>query len=234
MPAIEVERKFSSPGGLAGLRRAVEAAGGAAAGTAAFRDTYWDCKRTARLAAQDAWLRLRAPRERPAVWELKAPPAASSSSASVPPDDRRSGGERGVFEETAGVAAVARALAARGMVHVLLPEDVGDCPAAFEAELRKEGLEPFAAFDTERAKFTLADGVAVDADFASFGHCVVELEKMVAEEGEVEAADALLRATGERLGLGALGATGGKLETYLRRHVPSHVEMLVAAGILDP
>ena len=25
-----------------------------------------------------------------------------------------------------------------------------------------------------------------------------------------------------------------KLETYLRRHVPSHVEMLVAAGILDP
>ena len=50
----------------------------------------------------------------------------------------------------------------------------------------------------------------------------------------LEAADAILRATGERLGLEALGATGGKLETYLRRHVPVHVEMLVAAGILDP
>ena len=217
--AVEVERKFAAPpGGLPQLESAVAAAGGRALGSATLSDCYWDTP-DARLARRDVWLR-----SRDSGWELKVPPRGME-------DDRRSGGERGVFLEVEGLQAVVAALQEQGLVEFGAPPPTS---AAFETALRAAGLAAFAEFETQRARFALPNGVAVDADVASFGHSVVELEQMVAGEAEVEAADARIRATAARLGLRPLGGTGGKLETFIRRHRPAHLRALVAAGLLPP
>ena len=218
---LEVERKFSAPpGGLSELERRVAAVGGRALGSATLSDVYWDTP-DARLARRDVWLRARN-----SEWELKIPPPGAG-------DDRRSGGERGVFLEVEGLEAVVASLREGDLV-TLAGARAPTTSAAFEADLRAAGLEAFASFDTDRARFELPNGVRVDADLASFGHSVVELEQMVRSEGEVEEADARIRATATRLGLRPLDGTGGKLETFIRLHRPAHLRALVAAGILPP
>lgn len=216
---VEVERKFAAPpGGLPQLESAVAAAGGRPLGSATLSDCYWDTP-DARLARRDVWLRAR-----DSGWELKVPPRGME-------DDRRSGGERGVFVEVEGLQAVVAALQEQGLVEFITPPPTS---AAFEAALRAAGLAAFAEFETHRARFALPNGVSVDADVASFGHSVVELEQMVTDEAEVEEADARIRATAARLGLLPLGGTGGKLETFIRRHRPAHLRALIAAGLLAP
>jgi hypothetical protein len=111
-------------------------------------------------------------------------------------------------------------------------DDVDAAAALLEECLRAKALEPFATFVTTRAKLRL-DDVSIDADVADFGHAVTELEVMVADEGEVEAAEKEIARVASLLGAEPLdSSTGGKLETFIRRFCPSVLEQLVEAGVL--
>eukprot|EP00967_Tisochrysis_lutea_P117241 scaffold189450_cov32-Tisochrysis_lutea.AAC.2 len=93
-------------------------------------------------------------------------------------------------------------------------------------------------------------GVAIDADEASFGHSVVEVEVMCDSEDQVDsfnpalpsapiyahrvpAAEVRIAQVASAMGLQSLdGGSGGKLETYIRRFCPEVFNNLVEAGIL--
>ena len=222
---IEVERKFSLDVSVDELRARVESCGGREQGNVEFTDTYYDTPGCV-LASSDVWLRARDD-----AWEIKLP---------VPGDERRSGGERSVFREVEGPAATLRELLAV-LDDAPPPENPAsredDDPAAADAALRDameaREVRPFATFSTRRAKFRLDDAV-VDVDAASFGHVVVEVEVLCAAAAEIPAAEAKVRDVARRLGLSPMEHSGGKLETFIRRNRPAHLEALVAAGFLEP
>ena len=231
---IEVERKYSAGDGVDSIARRVADLGGSRIGSVAFTDTYYDTPEHA-LTANDVWLRRRDDR-----WEIKVP---------IPGDARRSGGERSVFREVEGAAGcldelenaleteTRAARRTRGSEKGEARDDLGADEEDEDEKLRRFMAErtvtPFASFATTRAKFSL-DGAAIDVDSASFGHTVVEVEVLCGDAGEVPAAEALVRAVAAKLALTDVGATGGKLETYLRRNCPKHLETLVERGILQP
>ena len=55
--------------------------------------------------------------------------------------------------------------------------------------LAAAALEPFARFGTRRSRLSLGR-CAIDADVATFGHSVVEVEVMCSQRSEVAAAEA--------------------------------------------
>jgi len=232
---IEVERKYGAGDGVEAIARRVADLGGSEIGSVTFTDTYYDTPECA-LTANDVWLRRRDDR-----WEIKVP---------IPGDARRSGGERSVFREVEGAAGclaelrevlAAAPISAEHRKGKSENDEARDDRQGEDADddegLRRfaysRSVAPFASFATTRAKFSL-DGAAIDVDSASFGHTVVEVEVLCGDAGEVPAAEALVRAVAEKLALEDVGATGGKLETYLRRNCPKHLETLVAKGILRP
>lgn len=202
---IEVEAKFEMKD-LGTLRQAVEANGGQALGTKSFVDKYWDTP-DCTLARCDCWLR-----QRDDVWELK-----------VPASDGRSGGERTAFREISGEDAI-------------LHELVAEHPSKFQGRdlaVALAGCVIFAEFTTTRAKFSLG-GCLIDVDTASFGHSVMEIEVMVDDEDDIPAARAKIDAVAALVDAKPLADTGGKLDTYIRRHAPTVLAALVDAGILSP
>ena len=209
-PLIEVEKKFAAPSDHAALEAAVVAEGGTHLGTKSFTDVYYDTAGCS-LTRRDMWLRCR-----DGAWELKLP---------VEEDARRSGGERTVFTEVEGEEAVAKALQS------LLP--VAEAPQTPLAELLASAqVSPFAEFSTSRSKWTMGSA-SIDADVASFGHAVMEIEVMCSSQAEVAAAEAEIARVADLLGAQPLSkGSGGKLETYIRRHCPSVLEQLVEAGVL--
>ena len=54
--------------------------------------------------------------------------------------------------------------------------------------LASVGIAPFGSFSTARSKWRCGD-CAIDADIASFGHAVLELEVMCDDEASVPAAE---------------------------------------------
>ena len=107
--------------------------------------------------------------------------------------------------------------------------------SSLEETLRVAQAKPFAEFSTTRSKWTLG-GCALDADVASFGHAVMEIEALdVPDEAAVAAAEAEIDRVAEMIGAKPLtSALGGKLETYIRRHAPQVLKALVEEGILQP
>ena len=100
--------------------------------------------------------------------------------------------------------------------------------------MRAASVAPFAEFTTTRSKWTLG-GCSLDADVASFGHAVMEIEAMVDNADEVTAAEAEIARVADLVGARPLeSALGGKLETYIRRHCPVVLAALVEEGILQP
>mmetsp|Transcript_3059 Transcript_3059/g.9347 ORF Transcript_3059/g.9347 Transcript_3059/m.9347 type:complete len:149 (-) Transcript_3059:173-619(-) len=143
-------------------------------------------------------------------------------------DSKRSGGERTVFTEVEGEDAVRKELIR------LLPKRLGGGKGtdSLDEMLRDAGLTPFASFETVRTKLRI-HGVAIDADEASFGHSVVEVEVMCDSEDQVPAAEVRIAQVASAMGLQSLdGGSGGKLETYIRRFCPEVFNNLVEAGIL--
>jgi len=99
--------------------------------------------------------------------------------------------------------------------------------------LRDAALAPFADFATTRSKFALG-GCSIDADTASFGHAVMEIEVLCVDASGVEAAEAEIARVADLVGAKPLtSALGGKLETYIRRHAPAVLQALVEEGILS-
>ena len=237
---IEVERQYSAEDGVDVIAARVLALGGSEIGSVSFTDTYYDTPSCA-LTARDVWLR-----KRDDTWELKIP---------ILGDDRRSGGERSVFREVRGASGVSFAL---GEILGFEADDVDESvcdtdtkgdgfqetrggsletagPASdskrLERALTRRNLSPFASFQTFRSKFKLR-GASVDVDAASFGHTVVEVEVLCAHTRDVPKAEELVDSVASALALKDIGATGGKLETYIRRRCPEQLATLVENGIL--
>ena len=83
-----------------------------------------------------------------------------------------------------------------------------------------------------RSKWKLGKA-SIDADIASFGHSVLEIEVMVATAAEVPSAEEEIARVAALLGAAPLsGAMGGKLETYIRQYCPSVLAQLIEAGVL--
>lgn len=211
--AIEVEKKFAA-GDPSALRQQVEASSGKTLGEISFHDEYWDTAECV-LTRRDTWLR-----RREQQWELKIPVAGS----------QRSGGETSTFTEIEGAPAVGAALATLladwdGANERLTGEEL-------EARLRAAQLTPFAAFGTVRSKYKLG-GCSIDADVASFGHSVVEIEVMCAAADEVAAAESEIARVATLIDARPLDASsGGKLETFIRRFCPAVLAQLVEVGVL--
>ena len=73
-------------------------------------------------------------------------------------------------------------------VNSALGELVDGASLTLEDTLREAGLEPFAEFSTVRTKWKLGR-TSIDADIASFGHAVMEIEVMCANPSEVAQAE---------------------------------------------
>ena len=227
---IEVERKYSAGDGVEAIARRVADLGGSEIGSVAFTDTYYDTPECS-LTSNDVWLR-----RRDEKWEIKVPIAG---------DARRSGGERTVFREVEGAAGCLDELEkvlGTGEAEVSSGTKRDERERERESandELRLErfaaskAVAPFASFATTRAKFSL-DGASIDVDCASFGHTVVEVEVLCGDANEVPAAEEKVNKVAAKLLLTEIGATGGKLETFLRKNCPKQLEALVANGILKP
>lgn len=187
---IEVERKFESRGTADELRVAVEACGGRTVGEVRFSDAYWDTAECT-LTRQDTWLRRRTTGA-DSAWELKIP---------LGPDAVRSGGERTVFREVVGADAVRAALTTELGLDAG-PMSGADLAEWLARDAR---MAPFAEFETVRPSTHIRHGhagrvrgtsprtcthharaqvrskyalgqCALDADVASFGHSVLEIE----------------------------------------------------------
>ena len=208
MPSdIEVEKKFKpNPK----LKELVLKHGGEVVGEKRFTDVYYDTAGCV-LTRRDTWLRRRGD-----AWELKLPLGD--------PADRRgaSGGERTVFKEVEGAESVMEALAPL----LPVPSD-GPLPTLLKAN----ELLPIAEFETVRSRYKLGE-TSLDADVASFGHAVLEIEVMAETEAEVPAAEAEIERVAALLGTEPLGGTGGKLFEYIRTKRPDIFAQLVEAGVL--
>ena len=121
------------------------------------------------------------------------------------------------------------AAAVNAALHELLPS----CGAELAETIAASGAQPFAEFKTARTKWKLG-GCGLDADVASFGHAVMEIEVLVKEKSEVAEAEAEINRVADLVGATPLKAMGGKLETYIRRHSPEVFAALVEEGILQP
>ncbi len=210
-PLIEVERKFRlAPEDIATLGERVASVGGEVRGEKRFTDVYWDTAECA-LTRRDTWLRCR-----DGAWELKVPLAGQAA--------KRSGGERTTFEEIEGEAPVASSLRS------LLSVEGGG--GGVSAVLEAARASPFAEFETVRTQWQIGS-CSIDADVASFGHAVLEIEVMCADASEVGDAEAEIGRVAELIGARPLGALGGKLETYIRTRAPAVLAHLVDAGVLQ-
>uniref|UniRef100_A0A7S0LFR6 CYTH domain-containing protein n=1 Tax=Coccolithus braarudii TaxID=221442 RepID=A0A7S0LFR6_9EUKA len=138
----------------------------------------------------------------------------------------RSGGERTVFREVEGADAVAAELC------LVLPTVRNAVVPSIDVLVQAERIHPFAEFSTVRSRFRLGR-CAIDADVASFGHSVVELEVMCCNPTEVPEAEAAIERVATQLGMTPLGMTGGKLETFIRQRCPAMLASLVEVGILS-
>jgi thiamine-triphosphatase len=83
-----------------------------------------------------------------------------------------------------------------------------------------------------RSRFSLGR-CALDADVASFGHNVLEIEVCCASASEISDAEAEIERVRQLVGAAPLDpGSGGKLEAYIRRHRPAVLQQLQEAGVL--
>jgi thiamine-triphosphatase len=219
---IEVEKKYAADDGVEVITERVLALGGAEQGSIQFTDTYFDTV-NCELTAHDVWLR-----KRDAQWEIKVP---------IEGDEKRSGGERSVFREVEGpercLLELKELLGVEETTGSVQSDDAYDSPHLLDEFMNRKNIAPFASFSTVRKKLTL-DGAAVDIDAASFGHTVVEVEVLCKGVDEIDNATELVEATAKKLNLKDIGATGGKLETYIRNNCQKQLETLITKKILKP
>ena len=201
---------------MAALDEVVLKGGGEKLGAKEFTDTYFDTSGCL-LTRQDVWLR-----QWDGEWELKVPAGGGAVT--------RSGGERTVFREVEGEDAVLDALLESQPSLAKVAKPGTTLPALLEAA----GLTSFASFSTARACYKFSS-TKIDADVASFGHAVLEIEVMVHDKSEIDQAEAEIQRVAELIGAQPMSkGAGGKLETYIRRYCPDVYASLVDAKILAP
>lgn len=107
-----------------------------------------------------------------------------------------------------------------------LPED-----RTLADTLRAAGYAPFCTIATTRKKYK-KDSYNIDLDATDFGYHVAEIEYMVNEESEIEAATQKIVEYGKAHGLSGDDIIRGKVAEYLRRNDPAHFQTLIDAKVI--
>jgi adenylate cyclase class IV len=170
-------------------------------------DTYFDDENYS-LTTADMWLR-----KRDGKFELKAP--LSTGSGSYESANR--------YHEITSEVGIATEL---HMIH----DD------SLSAELGRRGINSFVTCYTLRKSYS-KDGFTIDIDSASyddteFTHSVAEIELLVEEEMQADAAEARILNFANEHGLSTGGVILGKIAAYLLNENPEHYNALVAANVL--
>lgn len=223
---IEVEAKFALPADRKALEKKILTAGGELKGAVIMTDIYWDLPKEV-FSLANVWLR-----QRSGVWELKVPAVEGEH-----PNQQAIA----CYREICGQADITRWLVAAfpavlgPLAHLPLPQ-----------LLEKAGGFHMARYTTERSKYVIpcvggdkgeGEGrmLSIDVDEASFGFGLVEIEELVARQGDIAAAKKRIeRCAREQLGLeGVEDVMRGKLEEYIRRHDPAHHARLVERQVFN-
>lgn len=234
---VEVERKFVCDAEIMGKLQDI---GAKCIGQQQFRDQYFDSPDFI-LTLKDFWLR-----RREGLWELKSP----AVSGTTPDNDTetlctryreitslpliQSEVSRIIREHTAE-GSEANSSQREQIDKVTENEDTEICSADDTKWLNDLNLVCFAEFKTERCSYTLereAGAVRVDLDQADFRYCVGEIEVLVPEGGDMNAALQRITGIAVELGLSCEKKVKGKMDVYLQRYRPEHYAKLLSAHIL--
>jgi len=167
----------------------------------AHTDTYYDQKDYF-LTRKDFWLRKRNDR-----FELKF----------VLPKERETGVDQ--YEELDTEGAIKKFLKIKGA-------------GTFEDDLKINGYFPFCTFKIIRKKYQKGD-FTLDfdsVDFGNFSYAVLEIEMMVKDKPDIEAASKKIVEFAKANGL-KMDEVRGKVSTYLSRYNPKHFQALIEAGV---
>nr|XP_057916166.1 thiamine-triphosphatase [Doryrhamphus excisus]XP_057916167.1 thiamine-triphosphatase [Doryrhamphus excisus] len=223
--SIEVERKFICSANTLKTLQEI----GVCAGQSKFHDQYFDTPQF-HLTLRDMWLR-----KRKGCWELKCPTTRVK-----------------VAEESEASALCSRYKEITNLSDIKLKlqevlKDIGEHvtstkqsssvtemdSAQDQCWTRSMNLVIFAEFTTVRQTFTLEEyGVQVDLDEADFGYCVGEIEALIPEGGDMQAAMDKIERTAKKLGLTGNQRVDGKMSVYLQEHYPEHYARLLSEHII--
>nr|XP_001923052.2 thiamine-triphosphatase isoform X2 [Danio rerio] len=220
---VEVERKFVCD---AEIMRKLQDIGAECVGEREFGDQYFDSPDFL-LTLKDFWLRCR-----DGQWELKSP-AVSEAPAETLCTRYREITSLPVIQSE--VSKIIRESNCSQRKQIGQTEDTPICSTGDTKWLNELGLVCFAEFRTQRCSYVLEreDGaVRVDLDRADFGYCVGEIEVLVPEGGDVNAALQSITSIAEQLGLNSEKKVKGKMDVFLQRNRPDHYNKLLSAHIL--
>ncbi|XP_023253812.1 thiamine-triphosphatase isoform X2 [Seriola lalandi dorsalis] len=190
--SVEVERKFLCN---ADTLKTLEEIGAVCVGQQQIHDQYFDTPQF-NLTLRNMWLR-----KRKGCWELKCPPAAVSGT-------EEKGGEQ---SGAAAMCTCYKEITSLPEIQLRVTEVIRnvcesrDTETGFsqqdESWLSKMNLVCFAEFTTVRQSFNLEEeGVKIDLDQADFGYHVGEVEMVIPEGGDVQAALERIDRTAGKLG----------------------------------
>ncbi|AWP20853.1 putative thiamine-triphosphatase [Scophthalmus maximus] len=223
--SVEVERKFICN---AETLKTLEEIGAVCLGQRQFHDQYFDNPQFD-LTLRDMWLR-----KRKGCWELKCPTVAVGGTEAMSGEQSKAAALCTRYKEITSLHDIQ--LRVTEVIKDVCED--GDTEAASshqdESWLGKINLVCFAEFTTVRRSFTLEEeGVQIDLDQADFGYHVGEVEVLVPEGGDVQAALEKIERTARRLGLtGEQQRVEGKMDVYLKRNHPEHYAKLLSVHIL--
>lgn len=228
---VEVERKFVCD---PDIQERLKDIGAVCIGQRQFQDQYFDSP-DFDLTLKDFWLRCRE-----GCWELKCP--VSKNTTDIQKDSQaeelcsRYREITSVPEIKVELAKVMTERLAEASGNTESDTRMAACDA-LEDWLNGMNLGCFAKYTTERCSFSLEEegqegAVRVDLDQADFGYCVGEIEILVPDGGDIQAALRRIERTADKLGLCGDQRVQGKMDVYLQRYSPDHYTKLLAAHIL--
>ncbi|XP_061521880.1 thiamine-triphosphatase isoform X1 [Phycodurus eques] len=238
--SIEVERKFVC--NASSLKTLEEI--GVCAGQYQFQDRYFDTPEFD-LTLSDVWLR-----QRKGCWELKCPTTTVEGAEETRGESSKAAKLCTCYKEITNLADIhlklkeflkdtgqnVKFLMTEGCQTLTDRHGLGNAEmnwAPGECWVSAMNLVCFAEFTTMRRTFTLEeDGVRVDLDEADFGYIVGEIEVLIPEGGDMQAALDKIERTGKKLGVNADQGVDGKMSVYLQRNYPAHYARLRSRYIL--
>lgn len=202
---IEVEKKFILSAEQ--QQELLEGAESLSTKAITIEDLYFDTE-DYRLTSQNLWLR-----QRDGDYELKAPLQSDG--------DSRKGANR--FRELTSLDEI--------RAELQLASDVD-----FEVALSRAGIERFMTCYTNRKSY-LKDQFKIDIDKATystslFTHAVAEIELLVDEESQADAAEESIIEFAKAHNLATDQIVLGKIAAFLQVERPKHFRQLVAAHVL--
>ncbi|XP_077411152.1 thiamine-triphosphatase isoform X2 [Vanacampus margaritifer] len=236
--SIEVERKFICNANSLQILEEI----GVCAGQFQFQDRYFDTP-LFDLTLKDLWLR-----QRKGCWELKCPTATDIEAEETQGEPSKAAmlctrykeitdltdirlKLKEVLKDTSDKFSMTECCQMSPDQHGLGNAEMNCVPE--ECWTSAMNLVCFAEFTTVRRTFTLEeDGVHVDLDEADFGYTVGEIEVLIPEGGDMQAALDKIERTAKKLGVTGDQAVDGKMSVYIRRNYPEHYARLLSQHIL--